>query len=154
MREPPVPQFVLTQHFPCSREVLFEFLRRPANVVAVAPPSFRLGLVQGPEVLALGDQVRVRSRRYGIATEVTMEVVELVVPESIVEVQRQGPFRHWKHRRDFVVVEEALTELRETIEYEPPGGLLGLTLTAARIEADLREAFEWRQPQILARLSR
>ena len=143
-----MPAFAVTQLFPFPRPAVFAFFRRPANVVAVAPPGLRLSLVAGPELLEAGSRLTVRSRRWGIAADVVTEVVELVEPERIVEEQVRGPFRRWRHERHFLAAGEALTELSERIDYEPPGGLLGLTLTPSVIEAELAEAFAWRQARV------
>jgi ligand-binding SRPBCC domain-containing protein len=143
-----MPAFAVTQEFPFPRPAVFAFFRRPANVVAVAPPGLRLSLVSGPEVLEAGSRISVRSRRWGVSALVVTEVVELVEPERIVEEQVSGPLRRWRHERHFRAVAEALTEVSERIDYEPPGGLLGLTLTPAVIEAELAEAFRWRQARV------
>jgi ligand-binding SRPBCC domain-containing protein len=148
-----MPTFVVSQRFPFPRVAVFDFFRRPANLVAVAPPELRLRLAEAPDALELGSRMTVKSRRYGLATEVVTEVVELLAPERIVEEQRRGPFRLWRHERVFVAIEEALTDVSEHIEYEPPGGLLGLALTARSIAADLEEAYRWREGKVLELLA-
>jgi ligand-binding SRPBCC domain-containing protein len=143
-----MPAFAVTQQFPFPLPAVFAFFRRPANLVAVAPPALRLSLVAGPDLLEAGSRLTVRLRRWGVAAEVVTEVVELVEPERIIEEQVRGPFRRWRHERHFRAVGEALTEVSERIDYEPPGGLLGLTLTPRLIEADLAEAFAWREARV------
>jgi ligand-binding SRPBCC domain-containing protein len=69
---------------------------------------------------------------------VTMEPDTLIVEE-----QRQGPRRAWRHRRRFEAVPQG-TRLTEEIDVEPPGGLLSLTVTARTIEQDLEIAFAHR----------
>ena len=90
----------------------------------------------------------VRSRRWGVSALVVTEVVELVEPERIVEEQVRGPLGRWRHELHFRAAGDALTEVSERIDYEPPGGLLGLTLTPGVIEAELAEAFAWRQARV------
>jgi ligand-binding SRPBCC domain-containing protein len=80
------------------------------------------------------------------------EVVVLEEGQRIVEEQRQGPFRAWRHERRFTALSAGETEVSERIDYEPPGGLLGLVLTAARIEADLERAYRERLGRITAML--
>jgi ligand-binding SRPBCC domain-containing protein len=146
-----MPVFETTQRFGFGRAEVFDFFARPANVVAVSPPG--LTLVEGPARLEQGSRVTVSVRRFGLTTTVVTEVVELVEGERIVEVQRQGPLRAWRHERVFQAVSEVETELREQVEYEPPGGILGLTLTAKRIEADLEEAYTSRYARVLKLLA-
>jgi ligand-binding SRPBCC domain-containing protein len=146
-----MPVFEATQRFGFSRATVFDFFARPANVLAVSPPG--LTLVEGPARLGMGSRVTVGVRRFGLTTTVATEVVEFVEGERVVEVQVQGPLRAWRHERVFDAVGEAETELRERIEYEPPGGILGLTLTAKRVEADLEEAYTWRFARALELLT-
>lgn len=143
-----MPVYEVTQRCAVALEALFAYFRRPANLVALAPPSLHLTLVAGPEVLEAGSRWTVTTRRFGLTARITTEVVDLVEPLRLVEEQREGPFRRWRLERTFVALRPTETEVHERIEYEPPGGLLGLTLTAQRIEADLTEAYRWRQERL------
>ena len=143
-----MPELVVTQRFEESREKLFAFFLRPVNVVALAPPGMNLAIVEAPEVLAEGVRWTVRTRRYGLSAQIVTEVVEVRQPERYVEEQREGPFRRWRLERLFTEMSPTETELTERIEYEPPGGLLGLTLTARAIEADLVEAYRGREERM------
>jgi ligand-binding SRPBCC domain-containing protein len=129
--------------FPFSLSRVFAFFSRPANVVAIAPPELRLRLIEGPETVVEGSTIVVQSRRWGLSRRITTQVVALEEGRLIVEEQRQGPFRSWRHARRFRATETG-TEVTETIDYEPPGGLLGLAMTPAVIEAELSKAFEQR----------
>ena len=139
-----MPRFESVQHFPCDRDRLFAFFLRPANVVAVAPPEMGLQLLEAPEVIEVGSRIVVRARRWGLSTRIVTEVVEVARPELLVEEQRQGPFARWRHERRLVAVAAGETAVTERMDYEPPGGLLGLTLTARAIEEQLAQAFEYR----------
>jgi ligand-binding SRPBCC domain-containing protein len=149
-----MPVFVVTQRFPVERERLFGFFLRPANLVAVAPPGLNLTLIDGPEVLRAGARWTVTTRRFGLSARIVSEVVELAEPERFVEEQREGPFRRWRLERVFSAVGEAEAEVCERIDYEPPGGLLGLTFTMKAIEAELAEAYRWRQERLAVILDR
>ncbi len=139
-----MPVFVVTQRFAVPQEALFAFFLRPANLVALTPPGWNVALVGAPEVLTAGARWEVRARRYGLSARIVNEVVKLDEPKRIVEEQREGPFRRWRLERLLTAVSPTETEVREQIDYEPPGGLLGLTLTAKAIESDLAEAYRWR----------
>jgi ligand-binding SRPBCC domain-containing protein len=139
-----MPVFAVAQRFAVPQEALFAFFLRPANLVALTPSGWNMVIVEAPEVLTAGARWEVRARRYGLSARILNEVVELDEPKRIVEVQREGPFRRWRLERVLTAVSPTETEVREQIDYEPPGGLLGLTLTAKVIEADLAEAYRWR----------
>jgi hypothetical protein len=147
-----VPTFEVTQRFPFARRDVFDFFAQPANVVAIAPPG--LTLVEAPERLAVGSRVTVTLRRYGLTTTVVTEVVVLIEIERIVEVQVRGPLKSWRLEREYVEIGGAVTEVCERIVFEPPGGLLGRTLTARRIEEDLRDAYQMRHAAAVEAISR
>jgi ligand-binding SRPBCC domain-containing protein len=152
-----VPSYSIVQRFPFSPEVVFDFFRRPSRIVSIAPEDLGLHLLEGPEVMEVGSRIVVQVRRWGVSQRIVTEVVALEDGRSFVEEQRQGPFRAWRHEHRFTALGAAQTEVAERIDYELPGGLLGLMLTAARIEADLARSFAQRVPrvvEILAGLNR
>jgi ligand-binding SRPBCC domain-containing protein len=66
-------------------------------------------------------------------------------------MQRSGPFARWI-QTSVCVPDEAGVVLQDTIDFEPPGGLLGLLVTAASIEETLTQSFAWRDRQLRAKL--
>lgn len=148
-----MPTFQAVQRVPYPRETVYAVFARPANVVAMAPPAFGLELVEGPAAVAVGTRTVVRAMRFGVATRVVTEVVVADPPAGYVEVQVQGPFRRWAQERLFRAVGADETEVVETIQFEPPGGMLGLLLNRRAIEEQLRYAYEHRMPRMLELLA-
>jgi ligand-binding SRPBCC domain-containing protein len=146
-----MPTLRFVERYPLPRSVLFAFFRSPANVIAVAPPGLQLRLVEGPDVVSVGARFVVEVRRWGIAQRIGTVVTELEEPARIVEEQSEGPFRRWALQRCFIEMGEE-TELVETIDYEPPGGLLGLMVTPAAVEKELAQAYADRLQRTLARI--
>ena len=132
--------------FPVGR--VFGLLLRPATRVALAPPHLHLRLIEAPEVLVAGARVVVQARRWGLSRRLASEVTTLEPETLIVEEQRDGPFRVWKHTQRFEALPDGGTRLRDAIDYEPPGGLLGLTLTAGAVERELAGAFAHRNRKL------
>jgi ligand-binding SRPBCC domain-containing protein len=148
-----MPTFDCVQVLPFPRAVVFDFFLRPGNMIALAPPQFGLTLVEAPQVVELGSRIVVQARRWGLSQRLITEVVQLHEPSALIEEQRQGPFRSWRHERHFKEM-GAETEVSERIHYEPPGGILGLLLTARAIEADLALAYTERPERLRALLER
>jgi ligand-binding SRPBCC domain-containing protein len=146
-----MPSVRFVERYALPRAVVFEFFRRPANVVAVAPVELALRLIEGPEAPCVGECFAVEVRRFGLPRRIDTEVVTIEEPSRIVERQVQGPFRAWVLERSFTEVDGG-TELTETITYEPPGGMLGLMLTPSAVEGELRRAYETRAERVRARL--
>jgi hypothetical protein len=55
--------------------------------------------------------------------------------------------RRWLRTLRFEPTAEG-TRVTETVEFEPPGGMLGLVVTAAKIEGELQAAFAYRQERL------
>jgi ligand-binding SRPBCC domain-containing protein len=145
-----MPTFQIVERYPYPPLVVFDFFRRPGNVVAVAPESLGLLLIEGPEVVSAGDRFSVQVKRFGLSRRIDTEVLTLE-PTLVVECQVNGPFREWRLERRFA--DEDGTVLTETVIWEPPGGLLGLAMTAAVVEGELTRAYEGRAQRVLLRLS-
>jgi ligand-binding SRPBCC domain-containing protein len=145
-----MPVFESSQVFPLALEEVFDFFIQPANLVKVSPPELSMKLTGGPERLALGSCVTLDGRRWGIAQRIVSEVIDFQPGVTFTDAQTKGPFRKWVHRHTFATVPGG-TEVKDRIEYEPPGGMLGLVATVTRIDADLKWVFGFRQKQ-LARL--
>jgi len=138
-----MPLFEATQFYPRPIDEVFSFLRSPAHLVAISPPDFHLRVVEGPELVELGSRVVLHGRRWGIPQRMVSVITAFEPPLTFTDSQVEGPFRKWDHTHRFEAVAGG-TRVSDHIEYEPPGGLLGLVVTAARIESDLRRVFEYR----------
>jgi ligand-binding SRPBCC domain-containing protein len=138
-----MPVFETVSVLACPVERVWEFLCRPANLVAVSPLELHMRLVDGPEVLTLGARITVQGRRWGISQKITSEVTTFTPPVKFVDEQRQGPFGKFVHTHTLEAVPEG-TCMTDRVEFEAPGGLLGLVLGADRIREDLERVFEYR----------
>lgn len=142
-----VPAIEMSQSLPCTITALFDFLVRPAHLLRISPPDLKLELVEAPQLLALGARLTVRGRRWGIPQIVTSEVVEFEHEELIVEKQVRGPLRYFRHERRLKKTADGVL-LSEGLQFEPPGGLIGLMMTAERIEKELRPLLAYRQKRL------
>ena len=86
-----MPDYVREQHFEFPLERVFAFFRRPANLVAVAPPEMNLRVVDGPEVVETF--VKELGLTFDILHDQTADVQRLYqttgVPESFL-IDRDG----------------------------------------------------------------
>jgi ligand-binding SRPBCC domain-containing protein len=148
-----MPCFESTMSFAVPPSRVFDLLRRPAVLAQLAPPELHLHVESGPEELALGARLVLRGRRWGMAQRLVSEVTAFEPDALLVLEQRQGPFRRWEHAQRLKGLPEGGTYLIERVDYEPPGGLLGLTVTAAFLARELSDLFAFRG-QKLAELLR
>src|SRR2546425_1123712 len=117
---------------------VFAWFAQPAQVILTAPPELSLRLEEAPQRLSLGARTVIVGRRWGISHRSLLEVTAFEEGRLLVEEQRQGPFRRWVQTHEFEPAEGG-TRLRITVTFEPPGGILGLTVT----EGFVRRELEW-----------
>src|SRR5262249_14581138 len=142
-----MPVFEASQVLLRPVEEVFAFFRDPASLVRISPPELHMRLVEGPALLELGSRIVFQGRRRGIPQRVVSEVTAYEPPTMFSDVQVEGPFRKWVHTHRFEAT-PAGTRMIDRIDYEPPGGMLGLVATAAAIERDLRWIFEHRTKRL------
>jgi ligand-binding SRPBCC domain-containing protein len=143
-----MPCFESTVSLPVPQASVFAALCRPAVLVQLAPPEMHLQVETGPDELTLGSRLTLRGRRWGVPQRVVSEVIAFEPDTLLVLEQRQGPFRRWTHSQRVESRGHDGTRLIERVEYEPPGGLLGLTVTAAFLERELTSLFAFRRQKL------
>jgi ligand-binding SRPBCC domain-containing protein len=113
------------------------------------PAELAFQVLDGPERLHLGALLRVQMRRWGLTVRALAEVTTFEPPFRLTLTHRETPFRRWVHHHELETVPDG-TRLTDRIDYEPPGGILGLTLTTAWIERDLQWVLSRRPHLIVA----
>ena len=138
-----MPVFERSTMISCPPKAVFEFLCKPANLIEVTPPDLNMRLVEGPERLSVGAQIVLQTRRWGFSQRIVTRITACEPDRLVVDEQQEGPFKKWIHTH---LLEEAAggTRMTDRIEFEAPGGLLGLVFTQDAIEGELQELFEYR----------
>jgi len=132
---------------PIPREVLFDFLARPANVTKISSASMGLEFTEAPEVVSVGARIKIAMVAMGQVQKAVHEITIYTRPSLIVEVQIEGPMKAWRHEHRF---EEAgdQTRMIDRVEYTKPGGIIGLLLSESKVNDMLEENFFQREQNI------
>lgn len=148
-----MPQFVNRLFLVHPAEAVYALLSNPAQRVCLVPPDWHARLLEAPEVITSGARLRVEVRHFGLPRAGVSEFPEVVPAAKIVERQVEGPFRSWVHTQELAEA-GASTTLIDTIDYELPGGMLGLLLTARVVEGQLTAWFAFRDRELAELLAR
>jgi len=140
--------FEVRLSLPCAAEAAFDFLSRPENIRLISPPDMGLFFLDAPERLSLGARMRFKMLAFGVAREAVHEITQFEEQVSFIEQQVSGPLGHWVHEHRFETEEEGSVTLIDRIEFEPPGGIVGLMINAERILDNLDEGFGYRHDQL------
>ena len=139
-----MPLFESRTSLNATPERVFEFICSPSNLAAIAPPETQFVYVQPPLLIELGSRLVCKVQAYGMIQQLSYEIVELVSPERYREKMVEGPLKLWLH--DYIVEpsSDGGVILINRIEFEPPGGLMGLIVNASRIMDALEDGFDYR----------
>jgi ligand-binding SRPBCC domain-containing protein len=142
-----MPRIVKELHLARPIDEVFDFFCQPANLVRTLPPDLNLTLVEGPPRLHLGAVLTVKGRRWGVTQTVRSEIIAFESPTLFTEQQRQGPFGKWVHCHRFEAV-KGKTRVADEIDFEPPGGILGLLVSVSFLEQDLERILSFRNEKL------
>lgn len=148
-----MPLFETHVTLECPRERVFDFLLRPANVVEISPPEMGLFFMNPPESIQVGSQLEFKVQGYGQVQTMVHEITELIVPERFCERQVRGLFKLWIHEHLFESLDAGRTKVTDRVEFQGPGGVLGLLVTEQKIYDRLEDAFDHRHLQLKKLLS-
>jgi ligand-binding SRPBCC domain-containing protein len=140
-----MPQFESRVPLNASPEDVFDYILRPANLQAIAPPETQFVFVQPPEIIELGSRLICKVQAHGMIQQLSYEIVEFAAPHRFREQMIEGPLRLWLH--DYIVEPnpDGGVTLVNRIEFEPPGGLMGLIVTPNKILEALEDGFYYRR---------
>jgi ligand-binding SRPBCC domain-containing protein len=134
-------------------EEVFAFLTRPANLQAIAPKDMDLVFVDAPEVLSLGSRLVFKVQGFGVVQQIEHEIISFDPPRGFTEKMTRGPLAYWQH--DYLLEPHGNGAiLWNRIQFEPPGGLLGMILTAERVLDHLEQSHARRSAALKQALAR
>lgn len=123
---------------------VFDFICRPENLCAIAPPELQMVFVNPPPLISLGTRLVCKVQVFGQMQQMEYEITQFESPRRFREESVGGPLSKWVHDYE-VHSADGGSVLINRIEFAPPGGLLGFILTADRIEEHLEEGFAHRR---------
>lgn len=132
---------------PVPRMLLFEFLSRPANIARVSDPNLGLKFHGAPDVVTLGSRIVIEMMAMSQVQKAIHEITTYTPHDLIVETQIEGPMKAWRHEHHFEDAGDQ-TRMIDRIEYQKPGGIVGLLLTEARVQDMLEENFFQREQNL------
>jgi ligand-binding SRPBCC domain-containing protein len=120
-----------------------EFHTDTHNLPLITPPWIHVDILVLPEPLIETSIIHLRIKRFGIPTIWKMMIETLQCPESVVDSMVSGPFKFFRHQRQFIPLENGETLMRETLFIRLPFGWLG-NLFFPFIKNDMDKMFEYR----------
>lgn len=142
----PSYQTEMVLHTTCEKA--FMYLSTPENLSDLTQPELQLTVEEAPDQFTLGARISFSIYVMGARIKSVHEITTFDSPGCFVEEQVEGPFSIWKHEHLFKPLGKGEVAIYDVIEYEPPGGLVGMILTEDRIRSQLDEGFAHRQDEL------
>ncbi len=137
---------------PFPKEEVFDFHRRPDNLVEISPSFPKVELEEKGCLIQQGTRLNFRVSVLFITLRWVSQIQNFRENKFFVDVQIKGPFRTWWHIHEFRSVNHE-TELREKIYYELKWNKLGLILDAFFVRWFLRTWLRYRNQKMEACLA-
>ncbi|MEO2032757.1 MAG: hypothetical protein ABGZ35_11795 [Planctomycetaceae bacterium] len=143
-------QFTLSAQFECCPATLRDYLGSVSNFPLITDPKLAIEIIESPEVVTAGAEIT-----FAIITGGFRQVLRhrwtTVTDSQIVAEQVLGPTQSWHHDQTISATAGGCT-LRETIIFEPPGGMLGFVVTEDAILESLGSGTAMRHQLIAEQL--
>ncbi|MCB0882524.1 MAG: SRPBCC family protein [Thermoleophilia bacterium] len=126
-------------------ERVYAFHLDTRNAASMAPPGFRMDVVDGRFPLVEGAHVTVRMRQRPLPGTALWElrVAELVPGARMVDEAVRSPFARWSHAHAFHGTDGGTT-MTDTITYALPGGRTVNAVAGPVVDRMLRAALAYR----------
>lgn len=140
-----MPEFSAELTFTQPIETVFAFHTRPKNLAMMIPGGSSVELAEAPELLVAGAEMEFKVSAMGFTQRLRMKVLEFAQPTIIIDEQIKGPFKSWRQTHRFETAKDGGTNLIYAVQFEPPGGMLGMLVTEKKILDGLKKAIPLRQ---------
>ena len=127
--------------------VLWDFIATPRNLDQITPPDLKFRIVSDvPDQMYNGLQItyEITIPLFGRQRWLT-EISDIVAGQSFIDMQIEGPYKHWRHFHQLLPVGNNASCMIDKIEYELPFGLIGGVAHALIVKNQLDEIFDYRE---------
>lgn len=140
-----------SQRVPIPPERAFDFYADALNLGPMTPPwlHFRV-TTPGPIGMGAGTLLDYRLRLHGVPIRWQTRIETWEPPLCFTDSQVRGPFALWQHSHIFELDGEGGCEIRDTVRYAIPFGLLGELAHRLFVRRDLERIFDFRRDAFAA----
>lgn len=144
-----MPLFETQVALACPPESLFDYLIRPANVMNLNPPDMNLTLLEAPEIVGEGSQVRLQVEAFGYKQQLLHEIINFQRPGGFLLREVEGVLKKFEHLHRLEGGPNGTTIFIEQVEFEAPGGMVGFLLTETKIREGMEKNFGFRHEELI-----
>lgn len=121
------------------RTRVFELFVVPRNMLKFMPPAVTITVDEAPLRATTGSEIRLSVAAMGFSQKIRLLIVDVEEGRRLADRQVEGPFKVWEQTHTFVDDGPGRTLVRREVNLVPPGGILGMFLTEARIRSGFED---------------
>lgn len=142
-------RFVSEMRLAIPPQAVWDYYVNLDHLLHITLPRMHLSVLRADTPLRIGSRVLFCVKRGPVPIHWESQITLFEPPHRFADAQIHGPFRAWIHTHEFLSLEEGrATLVRDSLEWELPGGLLGLLTATARIDEELRDLFAYREKKV------
>lgn len=122
---------------------VWDFYKSAEALKLLTPPNLPITLLSTDNSVREGALHIVQTKIFGRKIVWKARITQVSPPASFRDTAEQSPFKSWTHLHEFID-DEGYTILRDTVEYEPPGGIFKKLVNTFLVEDRLVEVFKYR----------
>lgn len=127
-------------------DTAWKFFSSPYNLSRITPKTLNFVVLSNPDVNEIYEGMEINytvSPFLGIPLKWKTRIVKVDQGQSFIDFQEKGPFKYWSHLHDFVPNEWGVL-MKDTVNYELYGGLLGGAAHKLIVGKKLEQIFDYR----------
>ena len=136
--------FVKTSRIAATAQELYEWHSRPGAFSRLAPPWQQIRLRAGSTGLREGSRVVLELKSGPFHRTWEAEHRNVRPGLGFQDIQLVGPFARWEHTHEFSPVDDTRSELRDSLYYRLPAGVLGNGVGGKFVRQQLERVFTYR----------
>lgn len=137
-----------SQKLPVSAEKLMIFFSVPENLARITPESMEFKVVSSTtRPIEEGTVLEYRVKKFGSYRKWKSYIREWKPGDYFVDVQQEGPFKHWEHKHILKPIEGG-TEVIDELQYEVPFGIFGKIGHSLLLRNDIIKSFNYRKKKM------
>lgn len=127
----------------CPVQKLWEFHSNAEALKILAPPDTEIQVVSTNNAVREGAVHIIKAKQFGLWITWKVQIKNVNPPYGFTDTALRCPMKSWTHTHEFID-DEGDSILRDTITYEPPGGLIRKMVNTMMIEDRIDALFKYR----------
>ena len=134
---------VFTSHLETTLQRCWDFHNDASALKILTPPDQEITIISEDNRIYDGATHIIEAKKFGRRIRWVARILNVNPPHSFTDIAIKSPFKTWEHKHEFIE-KEGIVTIRDTITYEPKGGILGAVANSVKIDEEIEKLFKYR----------